>query len=162
MKFSQHIKENNNTNSEKLVDACRVGYLVKVKELISKGVNVQTLSNGPLNNASMRGHLDIVKYLVEKGADIHSFMDFPLRHSSSEGHLDIVKYLVEKGANIHVQDDASLILADYYNHLDVAKYLVSKYDPQYILDKLPKFIKYLGPEYSHAKLADKLGVFSDD
>ncbi len=136
------------------------GNLDYIKYLIEKqNIDVDCKNAAALKNASYNGHLDIVKYLIYKGADIHHSNDYALRNSSINGHLDIVKYLVENGANIHAKNDEAL---KYAGNLDVTKYLVSKYDPQYIIDKFPKFIKHLSPEYSHTKLADKFGVFNND
>ncbi len=56
----------------------------------------------------------------------------------------------------------SLKYASESNHLNVVKYLIPKMDPQYVINKLPGFTKYLGPEYSHIGLADKFGVFDEE
>ncbi len=117
--------------------------------------------NDQLCDACFNGDFKTVKCLVEKGADINYDKDYCIKYTSLRGHLDIVKYLVEKGANIHSDNDKSLDWADRNTHYDVAKYLVSKMDPQYVIDKLPKFIKYLDPKYSHTQLVGKFGAFDD-
>ena len=73
-KFLEYVKENVDLDKQ-LLNASKNDDLEKVKELISKGADIETKDNDdytPLNIASYKGHLEIVKYLVEQGADIES------------------------------------------------------------------------------------------
>ena len=89
-KSQQHL-------NKELLDASRTGDLDKVKELISKGVNIETRDKygyTPLNITSSKGKLNIVKYLVEQGANIETKNMFnwtPLAMSIIHNQYDIIE-----------------------------------------------------------------------
>ncbi len=118
--------------------------------------------NDHLVSACINFDLPLMKQLIGQGANIHTENDLCLRHICFCGNLDIVRFLIENGADIHSIHDAPLKLAFNHGHLDIVKYLVPKYDPQYIIDEYPEFIKYLDLKYSHIALTGKFGVFDDE
>ncbi len=156
----------NNYLDEIFIKACSKGDLLAVQALISRGVDVNSKNGAALVSACSNGNLDVIKYLVENGAKIHHDGDLALHNACIFERLEAIKYLVEKGADIHAYNNwairfYSLKYLENKNALNILMFLVSQYNPQYIIDKLPKFIKYLDPEYSHSILADKFGVFDD-
>ena len=98
--------------NEELFRAIEKGNLALVKQLISKGADVNAkdeLEMTPLEAAVEKGNLSIVKYLVAKGADVNSknklmFGWTPL-HFAAERSLEVVKYLVSKGADVNAKDE---------------------------------------------------------
>ncbi len=169
MKFNQYINEdysltlNNQLINDSFKSACRNDHLNVVKYLVEKGADIHVNNEIALRNAIYYGNIDVIKFLVENGANIHILNNQPLVDSCSDGYLVVVKYLIEKGANIHSNDDEPLRRASNDGHLDVVKYLISNMDPQYVMDKLPQFTKYItDPKYSHIGLSNKFGVFEED
>lgn len=57
-----------------LLQAAKQGNMKKVKELISKGANVNyknSSGDSPISNAAFYGHIKIVKYLMSKGGVVY-------------------------------------------------------------------------------------------
>ena len=60
---------------EELRDSAKAGNLEKVKELISRGVDLNAKDNlnwTALHHAAFNGHLDIVKELIKNHADLNA------------------------------------------------------------------------------------------
>ncbi len=91
--------------SDDLFAAARKGDVAAVKDLLSKGADVNSkgpYDQTPLFFAADRGHLDVVKVLVEKGADLNrkdTFYNFTaIGRAAMKNHNEIVGYLAAKGA----------------------------------------------------------------
>jgi ankyrin repeat protein len=140
-----------------LIDALIIGKLDLVRHLIKDGANIHANDDKALRYASSCGHLNLVKEFVEKGANVHAKNDEALRWSAANNKLEIVKYLISKGADIHALGEYALIHA---SSSEMVEYLISEMDPEYVISKLPKFIKYItNPNYSHVTMMDKYGIF---
>lgn len=107
-----------------LLDACYLGDLPKVKELVSKGTEVNHEgSYPPLIAALDRGNLEVVKYLLEHKADANSVREdsgmsalmIASINGSINGYPDIVRLLLSKGADPNSRGlgrKTALMLAD--------------------------------------------------
>ena len=124
-----NLKLNKNINlQQKLIEYSKLGYLLVVQYLVSKGANIHAGNDQALQLAAQNGHLPVVQYLVSIGANIHAGNDYALRWAARNGHLPVVQYLVSIGANIHAEDlalQSALRLASENGHLEVVQYLVS-------------------------------------
>ena len=59
-----------------------------------------------LHHATRNGDLEIVKQLVSKGADVNAIADqghFPLYCAAGHGHVETTRYLVEQGADLQTR-----------------------------------------------------------
>ena len=59
-----------------------------------------------LHHATRNGDLEIVKQLVSKGADVNTIADqghFPLYCAAGHGHVETTRYLVENGADLQTR-----------------------------------------------------------
>ena len=59
-----------------------------------------------LHHATRNGDLEIVKQLVSKGADVNAIADqghFPLYCAAGHGHVETTRYLVENGADLQTR-----------------------------------------------------------
>jgi len=79
--------------NDKLISACEIGDLPKVKSLIKKGANIHAENDAALCWSAENGHLEVVKFLVQNGANIHADSDYALRWATHNGHINIVNYL---------------------------------------------------------------------
>jgi hypothetical protein len=96
------------------------GDLQKVKDLVSKGINIRQNDDKALRLSAEKGHYNIVKYLVEQGgANPQAFYNGALRAAAYHHRYAMVKYLIEKGANIQ----------DAINHstYDITKNVLKKF-----------------------------------
>lgn len=100
------------TNAMDLLDACYLGDLAKIKDLVEKGaaVNPSGDDDPPLVVASENGHLEAVKFLVAKAADVNAKgWASPLIAALDKGNLEVVKYLLEHSADPNgVRDDTKM------------------------------------------------------
>ena len=116
--------------NEELFEAVEKGNLALVKQLVSKGANInakdELLGITPLHLAAEKGNLDIVKYLVTKGANVNTKDDYfswtPLHIAARDGELEIIKYLISKGSDVNAD---VISLAKDMGYSEVAKYLES-------------------------------------
>ena len=129
-------KKNNSQLNKDLVKAIQNGELKTVKELVSKGANVNNRDEKgltPLFYAIRNQHLDIVKYLVSKNADVYAKTEktkiTPLVYAIAEGNLDIVKYLFGKFGNLNseiINNWQPIHCAVNAGRLDIINYFISK------------------------------------
>jgi hypothetical protein len=89
--------------------AASAGNILKVKELISKGADVNAKSPAwftPLLNAIIGGHRAVAELLIEKGADVNAqFSDYrtPLMFAAKQGDTELAKLLIRKGAKVNAK-----------------------------------------------------------
>lgn len=123
------------TGKNTLVVASQTGNLNSVKELITKGENVnQQGSFGltPLFAATQAGHADIVKELLDNGAEVNSTIasigNFtPLMIAIQSNRVEIAKLLILRGANINARDERNvtpLMMATEIGNIGLVKVLV--------------------------------------
>ncbi len=131
-----------------LMDAVRAGDLLKTRQLIVKGADVNGVANfviSPLHIAAEKGHVDIVRALLDGGADVSgarsdtsSEEPLPLHRAACEGHRAVVELLLARGAQV----DSTLPLPVFFpdeegnptalhfavreGHRDIVELLLSK------------------------------------
>jgi ankyrin repeat protein len=132
--------------ASELHKASAFGDVKLVKELLSKGLNVNELApnpkardkwpkGSPLHWAAACGHIDVVRLLLSHGADVNIFTDSgdskivqtPLDYAVGEGHKDVVKFLLESGANVESANQEfhwPLEMAVRMERLDIADLLL--------------------------------------
>src|SRR3990167_7080386 len=131
---------------QNLIEACKVGNLELIEDLLSKGANpniIDIYNQSPLFWPCYNGHTEVVKELLscDKKIDpniIDSEGATPLFWAASKGCLDIVRILLENGTDPNIIDNwgrTSLSLAVYYNHKDVVIELLTKGADPNITDK---------------------------
>jgi len=110
--------------------ACNSGNLIRVKELIEQGVDVNQIQdynkNSPLIEAcsfgetlDMGNYLEIIKLLLSRGANINHKNNISwtaLMYACDYGHIEIVKLLLDNEADINHTD------GNGYNALFIAKH----------------------------------------
>lgn len=90
------------------------GDLIYVKDLIARGVNVNSLGDmgyTPLHEASENGHCEVVTLLIENKANINAINDFSKKAidiAREKGFFEIVE-IIEKACN----DEMSATAYDY-------------------------------------------------
>jgi hypothetical protein len=95
---------------EELFIAVMSGDAPKVKELLSKGANVNARDeNGqtPLHWAAIHGRVDVARLLLEHGADVNARDEngqTPLRWAAIHGHVDVARLLLDHGADPSIRD----------------------------------------------------------
>lgn len=118
-----------------LINAAYDGDLVRVKELIEAGADVESIGNNnvtALHMAAQQGHVDIVKYLLERKADVKAravFDTTPLHLSATKGHCEVCRILIANGADVNARgngDTTPLHEAAWAGHLEVVQLLVEK------------------------------------
>ena len=112
-----------NQKIDKLIRACKIGDIEKVKYLVDHGAGIHADNEYALRWSASRGHLGVVKYLVEQGADIHAINNASLRLAANNSHLEVVNYLVEHGADVHVDNDYILRFVAKRGYLEMVNYL---------------------------------------
>jgi len=99
--------------AEKLHDAAKSGDIVKVRQLLEQGADVNARGfhkETPLHEAAMQGNTEVAKLLIEKGADMNSrnnSQNTPLHFAATYGKIDVAKLLIEKGADINAKNESN-------------------------------------------------------
>ncbi|XP_068248922.1 kinase D-interacting substrate of 220 kDa-like [Palaemon carinicauda] len=91
------------TTGENLAKEAEKGNLENVKDLVSRGADVNYGSGVPLWNAAKGGYIEIVKYLLESGANPdgdESFKGGIVAVAAEHNHLDILDLLIASGASV--------------------------------------------------------------
>lgn len=127
-------KKFNERDTRSLLHACRKGDLLRVKQLLSAGVNPNahdgTNGTRPLHCAACNNHTRIVSALVDAGADINAKEGFdgvyrPIDVAARAGLLEMVKFLIAKGAQLNSDGGCcALSEAAVKNHHSVVKFLI--------------------------------------
>ncbi|MGA1871410.1 MAG: ankyrin repeat domain-containing protein [bacterium] len=124
-------------HANELIDEIEKGNLVKVKELIATGADVNMVfKNGnrskiPLVLAAEKGDPAIIEFLISKGAVIDPEVGYgltPLMKAAYKGHAEVVDLLIKKGAEINNKNrfnDTALIYASQNGHIQTVKLLIS-------------------------------------
>jgi ankyrin repeat protein len=122
---------------QEFVVAAYNGDLLRVNEILAKGVNV----NKRLNNndytvlilASQKGHTEIVEALLAKGADVNAKANdgsTAFLWANVNGHTEIVKALLAKGVNVNEKARkngmTALIAASQNGHTEIVEALLAK------------------------------------
>src|SRR5262249_37576528 len=100
-------------NSE-FIDAANRGDLSKVKQLLLKGVNVNSFDENrqtALMGAAANGHRSVVGVLLENHADpnLRNIRGgTALMMAASKGHLEVIRVLLSSGADPNIDSDNSL------------------------------------------------------
>ena len=114
-------------------EACRLGYLERVRQLIQEGKDVNrgdSYGDTPLIEAARNGHDQVVHELIRAGADVNgkdNIKQTALHWASREGHSNVIKTLAEAGATLNVLDALGmtpLMEAAYCGHANVVVELI--------------------------------------
>ena len=98
--------------------AAKQGNVKKVKRLLGKGIDVNSLSSSghtPLHISAGLDKRSVTRLLLMNGAKINarnSSGRTPLHLSASRGHLQMVKFLLSRGANPAIRDRSDRTPAD--------------------------------------------------
>ena len=132
-----------------LIEASRNGELEKVRELLKKGVDPNSVGSidnphimamvnlldktTPLIEASKNGHTEVVRLLLGKGADPNKLASFtdnpPIIFACENGHIPVVQLLLERGANPNStskHNEPLICVAASHGHLEIVKALVER------------------------------------
>jgi ankyrin repeat protein len=117
-----------------ILTAAQNGYIQKVKELLDKGIYVDThygYGRTALIYASEQGNEALVRLLLDRGADVNAKDggNVTALHKASYGHPSVVRLLLERGADINAEDKGErrpLINAVKNGHDEVSKILIEK------------------------------------
>ena len=113
--------------------ASTLGYLDFVKELVSRGANIEHTTDSkssPLRGAAFDGHCDVCEYLIEKGADIdkpNQVGQSPLTIAAAMQQTKCVELLIAKGADVNHKGhngDTPLHVSVESGAVEIAKILV--------------------------------------
>lgn len=118
---------------ERLLDASISGNIAEIRELLSKGANVnypdQELGDRPLHRAAMEGRVEAARVLIENHADVNAADNLgsrPLHWAADDGNMDMIRLLVESGAQAHALNSHNQTAADWAEregHSDAARFL---------------------------------------
>jgi uncharacterized protein len=114
-----------------LMIAIDIGDLQKVKNLLSRGMEVETadeMGNTLLIRASRVGNIKIVEFLLQADAKVNArnaFGDSALMLAALNGNLEVCKLLLDHGAEYDTEGWTPLIYAASRGHDDVVALLLS-------------------------------------
>ncbi|XP_068250123.1 putative ankyrin repeat protein RF_0381 [Palaemon carinicauda] len=114
---------------ENLAKEAEKGNLEKVKDLVSRGADVNFSGGNPLWNAARGGYIEIVKYLIESGANPdgdESFKGGIVAVAAEHNHLDILDILIASGASVTPGEYGRNVLfrAAENGHLEAVRKLI--------------------------------------
>lgn len=140
------INSSNQDAGKLLLDACKIGDISEVKQLVDNGapLSADWLGTSPLHLAAQYGHAETADILLKAGAsrDTRTKVDrTPLHIASLEGHLSIVSLLIANGSEIDAKDllkMTPLHWAVERGHYDVVDYLLAHGADVNILSKFDK------------------------
>ncbi|SNX28569.1 hypothetical protein SAMN06295945_0901 [Polynucleobacter meluiroseus] len=105
----------NSSNETPLMMASIDGDLSLVKELVSKGADINRLGWTPLQYASTTGRLEIAQFLVVNGAKVNALSPSnttSLMMAAQSGNDQLVKYLLDSGADLKLRNTAGFSAID--------------------------------------------------
>ncbi len=89
--------------NEKLVEACKIGNMLVVQQLVAEGAEInQQARSGPLFYAAHGGHGELLKWLLANGAEVdipNGKKSTPLMAAAEQGKLEAIKILLLAGAD---------------------------------------------------------------
>jgi len=134
--FRRNVDKLDKHGSTELMSVAYNGDIVRLKELIKCGADVNKTRNdsGKYNAllwASQQGHVDCIKVLIESDANVNYVGEYgctALRLAVSNGRKECVKALIEAGANVNQIDNYGytvLMSASYNGYTEIMKYLIN-------------------------------------
>ena len=111
-------KESTPYESTQFVASAARGNIRVLKQMLGKGVNVNSTSNGKtaLISAAENGHAKAVRLIIEAGADVNKGLIFAAR----TGNVSCMSGLIKAGANVNITDSSDcgtpLIAASFRGH----------------------------------------------
>jgi ankyrin repeat protein len=149
---------------EDLREAAYQGNLLKVKELLEKGVDFKKtglFQDTALHNAAQQGHAAVCEELIKAGSDLEApdkSLKTPLHWACENGHVDACRALLDGGANIQAEVTAgatSLHLAAQGKKTEVCMLLISKGASTHCKSKNATAAA-MAKRYGHPDLADQI------
>ncbi len=123
-------------DSQNIFEACSKGDLVRAKELIAGGANLEVLDlkgQTPMHVAARAGKNELVKLLVEKGGKINALNqsgETPLFLACNWNKLDVALTLIAAGADLEVKTKRGYTplmgASNYWEMIEVVKQLLAK------------------------------------
>ena len=125
-------------DTERLYTAAKQGNITTVKELIEKGVDVNTENNDgltALHYASNGNHIELVKDLIKQGADVNKKCNAnngeftPLMLAVHNNYSEIAHELIKAGADVNIEAKGgwtALHYASHGNHAALVKDLIEQ------------------------------------
>jgi cytohesin len=120
-------------DNRKLVEAVRKGEMDKVKDLISKGADINARENGfsLLQVAAQSGQKEMVEFFLDKGfkADGEESASWtrnpepPLHLAAKSGSVGTAELLINRGANINKKDIFGKTPLDYAETKEMSEFL---------------------------------------
>lgn len=163
----REMEEEKAARPQALLSAVYNNNIEKVKELLSKGTDINTKDNDkmtPLLIATEKGYIEIAKLLIEKGADINAKNDKGITAlifaSDEKGDINILKLLLDKGADINAKDNVgytALMWAVWNGKIEVVKLLLEKGADVNIEDKKGNTALMLAKQKDIANLIKQAG-----
>jgi ankyrin repeat protein len=114
-----------------LMIAIDIGDVQKVKNLLSRGMEVETtdeMGNTLLMRASRIGSVKMVEFLLQAGANVNArnaFSDSALMLAALNGYVEVCRLLLDHGAEFDTEGWTPLIYAASRGHNDVVVLLLS-------------------------------------
>ncbi|MCK4655058.1 MAG: ankyrin repeat domain-containing protein [Candidatus Cloacimonetes bacterium] len=119
------------------LSASSMGNITKVKEILSKGMNINALQNttfeSALSMATRSNQLDMLEFLLQNGADpnipVSAVKQSCLYLAAEYGHTEVAKILIKYGANPNIVVDwvfskhTALSIARKKRHIEIIKLL---------------------------------------
>ncbi len=140
------------------------GDLLRVKKLLSEGVNFQNqglFKDTALHNAAQKGHASVCDELIKAGAELEAqdkMWKTPLHWACENGHIDACRVLLDAGANIEatvISSATALHLAAQEKRSDVCMLLISRGANTHCKSKNATPAA-MAKRHGHADLADQM------
>ncbi len=129
----RRASKSSDENAFRFMEAVIEGDTGKVRELLARGVDVNTkmeISDWvALSSAASSGHTEIVRMLLDAGADVNTGGGAALTTAAGSGHAEIVRLLLERGADVKAKRSdglTALMLAAGGGQHDIARLLIER------------------------------------
>lgn len=128
LSFIFSMQDNKNLSIE-LVEAVKTGNLIRLKEIINLGVNINNKDqngNTILFLASLYGQKEVVELLINIGANVNERDNngrTPLMYAAYNGHTSVIELLLQSGADVYQTDNwgtrTAIYVAFFNGHREV-------------------------------------------
>lgn len=101
------------------------GDIVKVKELINNGINVDVRDSYGRTPLQLTESAEVARFLIEKGADVNAKIPncgYTSLHTIS--NPEVARILIEHGADVNAKDEWGKTPLHHVKNLDVARILI--------------------------------------
>jgi ankyrin repeat protein len=168
---TQQEQEKTNELEFLFFEAAKSGDLGQVKQLLSKGVNINCRpfdNSTPLHVAACYGHFDLVTHLISSGANVNAknlYSDTPLHYAALFGHVKIVYHLITCKAEIDAKNLngwTPLGKAAYAGHDEVVLCLLQNGADPKVPANNNKTAYFFAQDGGNTKLASKIYFWNSE